>query len=344
MTAEARASLNEIRSAGERAAGLTRQLLAFSRRQVFQPRVVDLNRLVFDMEKMLHRLIGEDVHLVISLGAGLSRVKIDPSQTEQILMNLAVNSRDAMPRGGNLIIETANVTLDETYTREHVGVNPGAYVRLAVSDTGCGMDAEIQSHLFEPFFTTKGVGKGTGLGLSTVYGIVKQSNGHISVYSEPTVGTTFKIYLPCIQETEAPATEEPKPDARELPPGSGTILLVEDNDGVRKITRQVLQQTGYSVIEAANGEQALKLAEGHQAAIDLLLTDVIMPGINGRELAERLVARRSVMKVLYMSGYTDDAILRHGGLTDGTPVIEKPFTPEALRRKVYAVLNGAPAR
>ncbi len=342
LTPEARAGLNEIRTAGERAAALTRQLLAFSRRQVFQPKVVDLNRLVFDMEKMLHRLIGEDIHLVISLGAGLGRVKIDPSQTEQILMNLAINSRDAMPRGGNLIIETANVTLDETYTRQHVAVQPGEYVRLAVSDTGCGMDAETQAHLFEPFFTTKGVGKGTGLGLSTVYGIVKQSAGHISVYSEVGVGTTFKIYLPCVVDAESKAAGavDPKPAVQhELPHGSGTVLLVEDNEGVRKITRQVLQQSGYTVVEAADGEGALKRSAEYHAAIDLLLTDVIMPGINGREVAERLSAARPGMKVLYMSGYTDDAILRHGGLTDGSPVIEKPFTPDALRRKVHEVLH-----
>jgi PAS domain S-box-containing protein len=337
LSADVHSSLSEIRSAGQRAAALTRQLLAFSRRQMLQPQVLNLNTLVVDMEKMLQRLIGEDVQLAISLEPSLGRIKADPSQIEQIILNLAINARDAMPRGGKLTIETRTVTLDETYTREHVDVLAGNYVRLAVSDNGCGMLPDVQAHIFEPFFTTKGVGKGTGLGLSTIYGIVKQSAGHITVYSEVDVGTTFKIYLPCVDENHPPTAS--RAPFMTLPQGAGTVLLVEDNDVVRKIARQILQQYGYTVLEASHGDDALGICERHSGPIHLLLTDVIMPGINGRELAEQLRTRFPDIKVIFMSGYTDDAILRHGGLGANTILLEKPFTPEALMRKVHDLLS-----
>jgi PAS domain S-box-containing protein len=330
------ADVVEIRNAAQRAAALTRQLLAFSRKQVLQPQVLDLNGLVTGMGKMLRTLIGEDVRLEISLEPTLGRIKADPGQIEQIVLNLAVNARDAMPRGGQLTITTANLTLDEHHASQLVGLKPGPFVRLTVNDTGTGMDAEVQAHLFEPFFTTKGVGKGTGLGLSTVYGIVQQSNGHINVYSELDMGTTFKIYFPCVESAEL--TAEPATAAL-LPTGTGTVLLVEDNEVVRKIAHQILQRSGYAVLEAVDGEDALRRYEQHPEPIRLLLTDVIMPGINGRELAERLAARHPTMKVLFMSGYTDDVLSRHGGLGLDTAFLEKPFTCDALLLKIHEVLD-----
>ncbi len=329
--------LEAIKEAGERAASLTRQLLAFSRKQIMQPKVLDLNHVIFETNKILQRLIGEDIDLLIGLAPDLGKVKADPGQIEQVLMNLAVNARDAMPKGGKLTIETANVYIDEAYTSHHVSVSTGWYVMLAVSDTGRGMDAQTQERIFEPFFTTKEVGKGTGLGLSTVYGIVKQSGGNIWVYSEPDRGTAFKVYLPCV---DSPA-EEVKVSTAEnkLQIGTETVLLVEDEEMVRNMTREILQESGYQVLEARHGHEALLVAEQYNGPIHLMLSDVVMPQISGRELAEQLAPLRREMKVLYMSGYTDDAIVHHGVLDAGMAFIEKPFTPNALALKLREVLN-----
>jgi signal transduction histidine kinase len=346
MTADApmRREIDEVNKAARRAASLTRQLLAFSRRQILEPRVLDLNGIVRETEKMLIRLIGEDIDLKILTAADLGRVKTDPGQIEQVLMNLAVNARDAMPRGGKLTIETANVDLDEAYAGTHVSVRPGSYVRLAVSDTGTGMDRDTLAQIFEPFFTTKGPGKGTGLGLSTVYGIVKQSGGNIWVYSEPGRGTTFKIYLPRV----AQAAEQPARDRR--PPrmsrGTETILVAEDEAVLRELVRHILETSGYTVLVAADGAEAMATCDRHAGPIHLMLSDVVMPQMGGRELAERLAAVRPDMKVLYMSGYTSDAIVHHGMLKPGTHFLQKPFTPEGLTTKVREVLDqdSAPAR
>ena len=337
-----RSEVEQVKEAGVRASLLTRQLLAFSRKQVLQPRVLDLNAVLTNMDRMLQRLIDENIDLVTMPSPGLGRVHADPGQIEQIIMNLAVNARDAMPQGGKLTIETANVELDDAYAREHVSVKPGPYVMLAVSDTGCGMDAETQARIFEPFFTTKEPGKGTGLGLSTVYGIVKQSGGDIWVYSEPGRGTTFKIYLPWVEgavETVEPGVA-PARDAR----GSETILLVEDDMGIRRLVRQVLAERGYWVLEAIHGTHAIQISEQHTVPIHLLVTDVVMPGMSGRELAEHLKPSRPNMKVLFMSGYTDKAIVHHGELDPGTAFLQKPFTPDALARKVREVLDSPPGR
>ncbi len=334
---ESCSSLHEIRGAASRAAALTRQLLAFSRRQLLQPRIIDLNGLVADMENMLRRLIGEDIDLMIALAPDVGRIKADRSQVEQVILNLVVNARDAMPRGGRLTIDTTNVVLDESYVGDHVGVEPGKYVRLAVSDTGCGMEPDVQARIFEPFFTTKAVGKGTGLGLSTVYGIVKQSNGHIALYSEPGAGSTFKLYLPRVDS--GAAVEEANARTRALPRGNETILLVEDNEVVRKATSQMLRQNGYDVLEASEAIEAIGVFEGALRPVHLLLTDVIMPGLNGRELAERLTSRAPNLRVLFMSGYTDDAISRHGGLSDDIVFLEKPFACDALIAKVQEALR-----
>jgi two-component system, cell cycle sensor histidine kinase and response regulator CckA len=330
-----REDIGEIRKAAVAASSLTRQLLAFSRQQVLQPLLLDVNSVVTATEKLLTRLLGEDVRLSTSLATGLGTVKVDPGQLEQIIMNLAVNARDAMPRGGRLTIETANVDMDEAYVRGHPVAQPGRYVMLAVSDTGTGMDAQTQARIFEPFFTTKEQGKGTGLGLATVYGIVKQSGGFIWVYSEVGHGTSFKIYLPRVDEAAAPA---PAPgDA--VVGGSETVLVVEDVAAVRAVTSEMLRRYGYSVLEAADAETALRLAGKHDGEIHLLLTDVVMPDASGRELADRLTKLRPRMKVLYMSGYTDDAVVRHGVLQQGIAFLQKPFTPESLARKLRTVLE-----
>jgi PAS domain S-box-containing protein len=328
----------EIRKAADRAAGLTRQLLAFSRQQVLQPRALDLNVLVAELEKMLARLLGEDVSLVARLDPALGRVRADPGQLEQVIMNLAVNARDAMPGGGQLTIETANVDLDEAFAREHYPARPGPHVLLAVTDTGIGMSAEVQAHLFEPFFTTKEKGKGTGLGLATVYGIVKQSGGFIWVYSEVGRGSTFKIYLPRVDEPAEPLAQAAT--AAAVPGGRETILLAEDEPPVRAVARQVLERQGYTVLEAPSAEAALDLAERYSGTIHLLLTDVVMPGMSGRDLAVRLAALRPGTRVVYMSGYADNAIIRHGMLEPDVAYVQKPFTPDAIARKVREVLDA----
>jgi PAS domain S-box-containing protein len=330
--------LEQIQHAGDRAAALTRQLLVFSRRQVLTPQVLDLNRVVAGMDTMLRRLIGEDIDLVTVQGPRLGRVRADAGQIEQILLNLAVNARDAMPDGGRLTIETANIELDESYARRHMGVTPGSYVLLAVSDTGQGMDEKIKSHIFEPFFTTKEAGKGTGLGLATVYGIVRQSAGHIWVYSELGRGATFKVYLPRVAE-EARAEASTENQAREVG-GTETILLVEDEQSLRVLAREILESKGYRVLEAEDARNALRLAADHASLIHLLLTDVVMPELSGKEVADRLKPLHPETKVLYMSGYTDTAIVHHGVLDPGTAYLQKPFTPAGLLRKVREVLGA----
>ncbi len=332
----ARQKIVEIKKAGERAASLTRQLLAFSRKQVMQPKLLDLNTVVKNIGKMLQRLIGEDIELSLILKPALGPVSADPGQLEQVIINLVVNARDAMPQGGKLIIETDNVSLSEEYARRYLSVRPGSYVSLAVSDTGCGIDAATQARIFEPFFTTKEMGKGTGLGLSTVYGVVKQSGGHISVYSEQGVGTTFKVYLARVED---PISSEEQVERSEVPRGSETILLVEDESVVRCLTRDLLELSGYTVLEAASGEEALHAYEQFKEPIQLLLTDVIMPGMSGHTLAQNLIGRCPSLRVLYMSGYTDEAIARHGILEPGLSLLEKPFLPDILIHKVREVLD-----
>jgi CheY-like chemotaxis protein len=329
--------LSEIRKAAVAAASLTRQLLAFSRQQVIEPRLLNLNDVVESSEKMLRRLIGEDIDVQATLSSTPLTVLIDPGQLEQVMMNLAVNARDAMPTGGKLTLETANVTLDAEYARDHWPVTPGNFAMLAVSDIGCGMDEQTRSRMFEPFFTTKGAAHGTGLGLATVYGIVKQSNGFISVYSEPGKGTSFKIYLPLLDEAPEQYAAKPGSEATPTPSGTETILLAEDATAVRVAARQILERLGYTVLEAANGADALSAA---RAAIDLLLTDVVMPEMSGRELVDRFAKLRPSTKVLFMSGYTDDAIVRHGVLRPGTAYLQKPFSADTLGRKVREVLDS----
>jgi two-component system cell cycle sensor histidine kinase/response regulator CckA len=330
----------EIEKAGQRAASLTRQLLAFSRQQVLTPSVLRLNSLVTDMEKMLPRLLGEDIEVSLSLEPELGNVKADQSQIEQVIMNLAVNARDAMPSGGKLQIQTANVELDHAYTRDHPGSKPGSYVMLAIADTGTGMSPETIAHIFEPFFTTKGVGEGTGLGLATVYGVVKQSNGYIWVDSALGKGSTFQIYLPKYSDTEQASVAKPDVQSREKPQGSEMILLVEDAEPLRKLAQAFLESNGFRVLSAASGEAALEIAAGHAGPFDLLLTDVVMPGMNGRVLAEQLSTRQPGLKVLFMSGYTDSFIAGHGVLKQGTNLLHKPFTEEVFINKVREVLDG----
>jgi len=333
-----RADMEEIRKAGERASSLTRQLLAFSRKQVLQPRVLDLNHSVSEMHKMLLRVIGEDIQLETVLEPALGRVKADPGQLEQVLMNLAVNARDAMPDGGKMTIETANVDLDAQYASNHVAVTPGPHVMLAISDTGCGMDRPTQAHIFEPFFTTKTVGEGTGLGLSTVYGIVKQSSGSIWVYSEVGKGTIFKIYLPRVDE-EVREFERYASPAQQVR-GTETVLLAEDDERVRKLTIAVLKTLGYQVLEATNGGAALSICERFEGGIHLLLTDLVMPEMSGLEIVQRLAGMRPHMRVLYMSGYTTNAIVQQGVLHGKLSFLQKPFTPSVLAQKVREVLDS----
>ncbi len=335
-----RDEIAEIRKATLRAADLTRQLLAFSRQQVIAPTVLNPNAVVADMDKLLRRLLGEDVELRTTLATDLATVKADQNQLEQVLLNLAVNARDAMPGGGKLTIETQNVELDQDYVRGHLSAQPGPYVMLAVSDTGVGMDAATQARIFEPFFTTKEKGKGTGLGLATVYGIVKQSGGWIWVYSEPGRGTTFKVYLPRVAEAAAPAA--PTPPAPASVRGSETVLVVEDDELIRKLVQKVLKANGYTVLVAGSGGDAEQVAGQHQGPIHLLMTDVVLPGLNGREVARRLTAARAGIRVLYLSGYTDDAIVHHGVLEPGVAFLQKPFAPTALSRKVREVLDSPP--
>ena len=333
---------DEIEKAGQRAASLTRQLLAFSRQQILTPTVLDLNTLVADMEKMLPRLIGEDIAVRIELGARLGTVRADRGQVEQVIMNLAVNARDAMPSGGTLLIETANRDLDELYARDHPGARLGRYVMLSVHDSGVGMDRETISHIFEPFFTTKELGKGTGLGLATVYGIVKQSGGYIGVDSHPGKGACFQVFLPRVNEPITRSSEilAPAPETK----SSETILLAEDSDPLRKLAKSLLEGHGFEVLAAQNGEEALDLARDHTGHIHLLLTDVVMPGINGRVLAERLLVARPGTKILYMSGYTDSFIAGHGVLDRSTNLLYKPFTEEKLIERVRGVLDAGVER
>ncbi|MFQ5876562.1 MAG: ATP-binding protein [Acidobacteriota bacterium] len=334
-----RRHVDEIRRAGERSAALTHQLLTFTRRQALEPRVLNLNDIVNDVLPMLRRVIGEDIDFDSRLEPALGHVRTDPGQLEQIIMNLVVNARDAMPDGGRLTLETSNVELDRAYATRRIVVRPGPYVMLAVADSGQGMSAEVQARVFEPFFTTKEIGRGTGLGLSTVYGIVKQSGGYIWVYSEPGYGTTFKIYLPRVSAPKE--TGRPSRARGALPRGTETLLLVEDDHAVRSLTREILAAHGYTVPEARDGAEAIEICRRHSGDIHLLLTDVVMPCMNGRDLARHLAGLRPGIKVVYMSGYTGHTVARHGVLDVGVPYLQKPFTVEALLSKVREVL-GAP--
>jgi nitrogen-specific signal transduction histidine kinase len=326
-----------ILNAAERAASLTRQLLVFSSRQVMEMKVIDINHLVQDLEKMLRRVLGEDIELITMLDKDLGKIKADPGQIEQVVLNLAINARDAMPSGGKLIIETANARLDENSPYLQLGVTPGRYVFLSVSDTGVGMTPEIREKIFEPFFTTKEKGKGSGLGLSIVYGIVKQCGGNITVYSEPSQGTIFKMFLP--QVDFALGEEGEKTPKQDLPRGSETILVVEDEEEVRKLAVEILRRQNYKVLEAAQGEDALLLSEKHDGRIHLLLTDVVMPGLNGPELARRMKFSNPEMKVIFMSGYSDKSIFQRGILDPETGLLQKPFSLESLTGKVREVLD-----
>jgi PAS domain S-box-containing protein len=336
-----RLSVEQVEKAADRAAALTRQLLAFSRKQVLQPRVMDLNDTVAGMIRMFSRVIGENIQMAFVPGGKLGRVKADPGQIEQVLLNLVVNARDAMPGGGRLTIETSNVELDRGYSATHTSFEPGLYVMLTVTDTGCGMDAQTQARMFEPFFTTKGPGKGTGLGLATVYGVVKQSGGYIYVYSEVGRGSTFKIYLP--QVTAKLDVLSPDTDKRRSSRGTETILFVEDEQSVRELVRDFLVGAGYCVLEASDGVQGLKVAAAHPGPIHMLITDVVMPHLSGPQLAAKLSAERAGLKTLFISGYTDDTVFRHGVLEGGVAFLQKPFNLKALALKIREVLSGAPA-
>jgi len=329
--------LAEIRRAAVRAAELTGQLLAFSRRQVLSPRVIDLDQTLANMTRMIQRVLREDIEVKVTAPSAIGRARVDPSQIEQVILNLVINARDAMPGGGRLTIETSNVDLDAAYAEQHPEVTPGAYVMLAVSDTGIGMTKAVQERIFEPFFTTKQKGRGTGLGLATIFGIVKQHNGSISVYSEPGYGTTFKVYLPRVDAPLDPNAEPPS--TRPAPLATATVLLVEDDDAVRRMVRVILERAGYRVLPASNGPDAIACAGREPGPIHLLLTDVIMPKMTGRELAERLVAIRPTLRVLYSSGYTDDSIVHHGVLEKGVNFLQKPITAESLLSKLHVVLS-----
>ena len=332
-----RRMVEQIHNAGNSAAALTRQLLAFSRRQVLRPLVLDLNGLVAGVETMLQRLIGENIEVTTSLLPDLGRVKADPTQIEQILMNLAVNARDAMPVGGTITIETTNVEVDDSHARPHPEVTPGSYVMLAMSDTGSGMDSETQARIFEPFFTTKQPGKGTGLGLSTVYGVVKQSAGYIYAYTELGRGTTFKVYLPRV-EGEAEVFRPEK--VLSMHRGSETILLVEDNEPLREVTREMLKGLGYAVLDSGRPSEAIRTAERHDGTIALLITDMVMPEVSGPVLAKTLAAERPEMKVLYISGYPADPSIEQGELEAGCSLLEKPFTRDGLAKRVRERLDS----
>lgn len=332
--------VREITSAAERASTLTRQLLAFSRKQILEPKVLELNRHVASLENMLRRLIGENIELELRFAPNLARVRADPAQIEQVVLNLVLNARDALPNGGHITIETANAVLDGEYGRKHLDVTPGRYVMLAVTDDGEGMEESVRQRIFEPFFTTKGVGKGTGLGLATVFGIVKQSGGHIFLYSEPGQGTTFKVYFP--ETTEAATVSEARGGAYSDARGTETVLLVEDEAGVRAFVKRALQREGYVVLDASNGGEALLIAEQHDGSIDLLLTDIVMPRMSGRALAERLAQVRPTMRVIYMSGYTENTSVHPGVLDEGTVFLSKPLSVDVLVRKVREVLDAPP--
>jgi PAS domain S-box-containing protein len=332
-----RSYAEEILNAADRAGAVTNQLLAFSRRQIVYPRVFSVNTVIGQTEKMLQRLIGEDIQLVLGLGTDVGNIKADPGHVEQAIVNLAVNARDAMPLGGRITIETANAVLDETYARTHLGVQPGEFVMIAVSDTGHGMDAETRRRIFEPFFTTKERGRGTGLGLATVYGMIKQSGGDIWVYSEPGCGTTFKLYFPRVQER--PSDPDPSETLPTKVRGSETILVVEDEKAVRDLTVKMLQQMGYCVLTAASGAEAIEISQSHPGEIALLLTDVVMPNMSGRQLADVLGPTRPDMKVLFLSGYTENTVVHHGVLESGVEFLPKPFSREALSRKLRDVLT-----
>jgi two-component system, cell cycle sensor histidine kinase and response regulator CckA len=327
-----------MRQAGEQAAALTSQLLAFSRRQVVEPQVIELNSVVSNLTKMLRRLIGEDIELSVALAADLDRVRIDPRQVEQILMNLSVNARDAMPHGGRVTVETANATVDEHFAQFTPGLTPGRYVLLAVTDSGLGMDENTRSRIFEPFFTTKDPGSGTGLGLAMVYSIVQQAKGHIEVYSELGHGTVFKLYLPSVDGVDQP--KEATDDQTASLQGTETILLVEDAEGVRALLQDVLTMYGHQVLVARDGEEGIRLAENHTGPIDLIITDIVMPRMGGRELVERVVTARPTIRALYLSGYTDEAVMRHGVLEAGAAFLQKPFTARQLMTKVRQILDA----
>ena len=327
----------EILKAADRAAALTNQLLAFSRRQIMQPRIINLNAVIGQTENMLRRLIGEDIQLVMSLGADTGNIRTDPHHVEQAIVNLAVNARDAMPAGGRIIIETSNVQIDETYAKTHMGVKPGEFVMIAVSDTGHGMDSATRQNIFEPFFTTKQRGKGTGLGLATVYGMVKQSGGDIWVYSEPGHGTTFKLYFPRVTEPVSPGlSEDPEPPRHE---GGETVMLVEDEAQVRDLTERMLKQLGYSVLAAAHGKEAMDVSRAHPGKISLLVTDVVMPNMSGKQVADALLSSRPGLRVLYLSGYADNTVVHHGVLDSNVDFLSKPFSREALARKIREILS-----
>jgi signal transduction histidine kinase len=333
-----RADIMEIQKAGTRAAGLTRQLLAFSRKQLIEPTLLDLNTIVADMRGMLARLIGEDVTIVVDTPTPVAQVKADRGQVEQVIMNLAVNARDAMPTGGTLTIATGDIALDERYAAAHLGVTPGSYVVISVTDTGTGMTPEVQARLFEPFFTTKEAGKGTGLGMATVYGIVTRAGGSIGVSSEVGKGTGFKVYFPHADDGELPIDMPPAAGRAQAATGTHTVLVVEDADGLRELAKRLLERQGYTVLVAANAAEALRLFE-QNPAIDVMVTDVVMPGASGPELTRQLLEQQPALKVIYMSGYTEDSIVHHGILNPGIAFIHKPFTSDTLVRKIREVLD-----